>query len=160
MDGMLEWSAGLPEVTCAEGAVLIREGEAHGRMFVLVDGALEVVREGTRLTVVDTPGAVLGEMSALLGGAATATVRALRDSRLRRSDDPLEFLDAHPSATRTVATMLARRLETMTGYLLDLRRQYGDRDNLGMVAVVLDSLRHDLVHDGEPGSEREPDAPY
>jgi CRP/FNR family transcriptional regulator, cyclic AMP receptor protein len=156
---MLELSAALPEVTCPRDQVLIREGEAHGRLYVLVDGELEVTRAGTRITVVDAPGAIFGEMSALLGSAATATVRALRDSRLRRSDDPQGFLDAHPLVARAVATTLARRLDTINGYLVDLRRQYGDNDNLGMVDTVLESLRHHQVRACEPGSDREHDAP-
>ena len=55
--------------------------------------------------------------------------------------------------------MLARRLDTINGYLVDLRHQYGDRDNLGMVDTVLESLRHHQARI-EPGSEREQDAPY
>jgi CRP/FNR family transcriptional regulator, cyclic AMP receptor protein len=157
---MLELSAGLPEVTCPRDEVLIREGEVHGRLFVLVDGELEVTREGVRITVVDAPGAIFGEMSVLLGSAATATVRALRDSRLRRSDDPQGFLDGHPLAARAVATTLARRLDTINGYLVDLRRQYGDNDNLGMVDTVLESLRHHQVRAYDPGSDRDHDAPY
>ena len=160
MAEMLELSAALPEVTCPRDEVLICEGEVHGRLFVLVDGELEVTRAGTRITVVDAPGAIFGEMSALLGSAATATVRALRDSRLRRSDDPQGFLDAHPLVARAVATTLARRLDTINGYLVDLRRQYGDRDNLGMVDSVLESLRHHQARACEPGSDRERDAPY
>ena len=156
---MLTWSAALPEVAFARDEVLIREGEAHGRLFVLVEGEVEISRAGTRITTVDVPGAVFGEMSALLGAAATATVRALRDSRLRRSDDPNTFL-ADPRVARAVATMLARRLDTINGYLVDLRRQYDDHGNLGMVDVVLESLRHHQVHAVEPGSERQQDAPY
>jgi CRP/FNR family transcriptional regulator, cyclic AMP receptor protein len=158
---MLEWSAGLPEVTLPDGAVLIREGEVHPRLFVLVDGAVEVSRGGSTLRVVDDAGAVFGEMSALLGGPATATVRAVRETRLRRSDDGPAFLRSHPAVTHAVATMLAQRLDVMTGYLVDLRRQYADRgDNLGMLDTVLDSLRHHQRRSVEPGSEREPDGPY
>jgi CRP-like cAMP-binding protein len=156
---MLDRAARLPEVLCPRGEVLIREGEAHSTLFVLVDGELEVSREGTRITVVDVPGAVFGEMSALLGSTATATVRALRDSRLRRSDDPQAFLRSDPHVALAVATMLARRLDTINGYLVDLRHQYGDHDNLGMVDTVLETLRHHQTR-AEPGSEREQDAPY
>src|SRR3954471_14374953 len=95
---MLDWSAGLPEVTLPGGAVLIAEGEVHGLLYVLVDGAVEVSRAGSRLRVVDEPGAVFGEMSALLGGPATATVRAVRQTRLRRSDDGPGFLLPRPPA--------------------------------------------------------------
>jgi CRP/FNR family transcriptional regulator, cyclic AMP receptor protein len=157
---MLDWSADLPEVRHPAGAVLIREGEIHGRLFVLLDGALEISREGTLITVVDAPGAIFGEMSALLGSAATATVRTVRDTRLRHSDDPQGFLDGHPQVARAVATTLARRLDTINGYLVDLRRQYRDHDNLGMVDTVLESLRHHQVAPCEPGSEREREFPY
>ena len=157
---MLDWSAALPEVSYPAGAVLIGEGEVHGKLFVLLDGALEISRAGTFITLVDAPGAIFGEMSALLGSAATATVRAVRDSRLRRTDDPEGFLDGHPLMARAVATTLARRLDTINGYLVDLRRQYGDHDNLGMVDSVLESLRHHQVQACEPGSDRERDAPY
>ena len=158
---MLDRSAGLPEVTVPADTVLIREGERHGRLYVLVDGAVEVSRAGSTLRVVDGPGAVFGEMSALLGGPATATVRAVRETRLRRSDDGPAFLRSHPAVTHAVATMLAERLDTMTGFLVDLRRQYADRDDsLGMLDAVLDSLRHHQPRTVEPGSEREPDGPY
>ena len=100
MPDMLDWSAGLPEVTLPGGAVLIAEGEVHGLLYVLVDGAVEVSRAGSTLRVVDEPGAVFGEMSALLGGPATATVRAVRRTRLRRSDDGPGFLRANPAVTR------------------------------------------------------------
>ncbi|MDT7581660.1 MAG: family transcriptional regulator, cyclic receptor protein [Pseudonocardiales bacterium] len=161
MTGMLEWSAALPEVTVPGGTVLIAEGEVHSRLYVLVDGAVEVSRAGSTLRVVDGPGAVFGEMSALLGGSATATVRAVRETRLRRSDDGPGFLRSQPAVTHAVATMLAQRLDVMSGYLVDLRHQYADRDGtLGMLDTVLDSLRHHQSRAVEPGSEREPDGPY
>jgi len=59
-----------------------------------------------------------------------------------------------------VATTLARRLDTINGYLVDLRRQYGDHNNLGMVDTVLELLRHHQVQACEPGSDRERDSPY
>ena len=157
---MLDWSADLPEVRHPAGTVLIREGEVHGKLFVLLDGALEISRAGTLITVVDVPGAIFGEMSALLGSAATATVRTACDTRLRRTDDPDGFLDGHPQMARAVATTLARRLDTINGYLVDLRRQYGDHNNLGMVDTVLELLRHHQVQACEPGSDRERDSPY
>ena len=162
---MLELSAALPEVTCARGTELIREGEVPGRLFVLVDGEFEVVRDDVKISVVDETLKNFGEMGVLLGSAATATVRALRDSRLRHSDDPHTFLETHPLAARAVATLLARRLDTISGYLVDLRHQYEDHGNLGMVDTVLETLRHHQVRSprtdrSEAGSERQPDAPY
>lgn len=162
MSDMLEWSADLPVVSYPAGAELIREGEVHGSLLVLVAGTVEVSREGTVVAVIDKPGSVFGEISALLGGGpATATVRCVGGCSLRRSDDPQRFLREHPGISLAVATMLARRLRTITGYLVDLRRQYADRgDHLGMVDVVLDSLTYQQRTTVEPGSDREPEAPY
>ena len=161
MPDMLDWSTDLPEVTVPGGAVLIAEGERHLRLYVLVEGAVEVSRAGSTLRVVEEPGAVFGEMSALLGGAASATVRAVGAARLRRSDDGPAFLRSNPAVTHAVAVMLAERLDTVSGFLVDLRRQYAGRDdNLGMLDAVLDSLRHHQPRTVEPGSEREPDGPY
>jgi CRP-like cAMP-binding protein len=53
---MLDWSAPLPEVSYPSGTVLIQEGEVHGKLFVLLDGALEISRTGTRITVVGRRG--------------------------------------------------------------------------------------------------------
>jgi CRP/FNR family transcriptional regulator, cyclic AMP receptor protein len=158
---MLEWSADLPVVFYPAGAEVIREGEAHGILLVLLEGTVEVSRGDTVVRVIDEPGSVFGETSALLGGPATATVRCVGGCRFRRSDDPQRFLRERPGVALAVATMLARRLHTMTGYLVDLRRQYADRsDHLGMVDVVLESLAHQQRPTVEPGSDREPDAPY
>jgi hypothetical protein len=60
-----------------------------------------------------------------------------------------------------VATVLARRLDTITRYLMDLRSQYADHgQNLAMVDTVLESLRHHQVRDVDPGSDRQREAPY
>jgi CRP/FNR family transcriptional regulator, cyclic AMP receptor protein len=158
---MLGWSADLPVVFYPAGAEVIREGEVHGSLLVLVEGTVEVSREGTVVAMIDEPGSVLGETSALLGGPATATVKCVGDCSFRRSDDPRSFMREHPGVALAVATTLARRLHTITGYLVDLRRQYADRsDHLGMVDVVLESLAHQQRATVEPGSDREPDAPY
>lgn len=161
MSGMLEWSARLPVVSYPAGVEILHEGMAHGVLLVLVEGRVEVTRQGAFIALIDEPGAIFGEMSALLGGPATATVRTAADCRFHRSDDPQRFLVEQPGVALAVATTLARRLDTMTGYLADLRSQYADRaDQLGMVDTVLESLAHHQRAAPDPGSDREPDAPY
>jgi CRP-like cAMP-binding protein len=46
---------------------------ADGELLVLVSGEVEVLRDGVRVAKAAEPGVVFGEMSALLGGPATAT---------------------------------------------------------------------------------------
>lgn len=57
------------------GEELFRQGDTGAEVALLLDGVVEVVRDG-RLLVEIGPGAVLGER-ALLEGARTATVRAV-----------------------------------------------------------------------------------
>jgi CRP-like cAMP-binding protein len=111
--------------------------------------------------VVAEPGALVGELSLLLDRPASATVRARTEAMVDEVEDARERLASDPDFTVALARLLARRVDTMTGYLADLRRQYADHEGgLGMIDEVLASLSHSTPTDVEPGSEREPDAPY
>jgi CRP/FNR family transcriptional regulator, cyclic AMP receptor protein len=54
-----------------------------------------------------------------------------------------------------VARILSRRVRLVTGYLVDLKRQFADRDDhLAMVDAVLESLVHRQGAESELGSDR------
>lgn len=76
---MLDYCRDLPMRSVPAGDVLIEEGVRHGGMLVLVSGAVAIERAGIAFARIDTPGAVLGEMSVVLDKPATATVRASSD---------------------------------------------------------------------------------
>jgi hypothetical protein len=63
------------------GEDLVDQGEPGGRLFVLFDGVLLVLRDGRPVTEVG-PGAILGEMALLEGGRRTATLRAVTACRV------------------------------------------------------------------------------
>lgn len=140
------------------GAELLTEGTRSGRLFVLADGVLEVVRGDTQVALVTEPGAIFGEMSVLLDTPHTASVRALMPSSVYVFDDAAAFLRADPEIAFFVARMLAQRLNAATSYLVDVKQQYeGHSDHLGMVGEVLESLLHQPDMDFKPGSDRLPD---
>ena len=63
-------------------------------------------------------------------------------------------LGRHPELALPIARLLARRLQNVTSYLVDLKRQFGDRtDHLGMVEEVLESLAHEQGSGFIPASE-------
>jgi CRP/FNR family transcriptional regulator, cyclic AMP receptor protein len=158
---VLEWAAHLPEVNFADGAQILVEGHRHHELLILVEGTLAISKSGSQISIIDQPGAILGEMAFLLDTPATATVTALGDCRFLRSDDPETLLRDRPGLALEIAVTLARRLDMITGYLADLRNQYGDRsDHLGVIDEVLESLMQNQGQVAEPGSERESDAPY
>lgn len=139
---ILELSAGLPVRVFEAGAVVIEQGAACGEMLILLEGEVEVLRDGVRVAKAAEAGAVFGEMSVLLNTPYTATVRALKLSRLSVVSEPKQFLAASPEASLHVAQLLAKRINALNSYLIDVKRQYEGHDHLGMVDDVLETLMH------------------
>lgn len=157
MRAILDHCGDVPVTTIPGGTVLLEQGAQTGRVYVLVEGRLEVLRGGTQVTVLDEPGAVVGEMSVLLDAPHTATVQAMGDARVHFIPDGARFFAEHPSLSWLVASILARRLNAATTYLVDLKRQYaGHSDHLGMVGEILEALMHQQDRDFRPGSDRDP----
>lgn len=141
LHAVLDFCNDLPVETHAAGDVLLPEGPATGRMYILVEGAIEIRRGEETVAAIDQPGAIFGEMAALLGGGHTATVRAATEARLYRIEDARSFLKQHPEIVFHVAVILARRLQDSTIYLADFKRQFGGRsDHFALVDEVLDTL--------------------
>jgi CRP-like cAMP-binding protein len=157
---LLALSADLPEVELVAGRTVVREGGTGGGLWVLVSGALRVVKDGVQVGSITRPGAAVGEVSLLLGTAHSATVEAIADSRLRFAADGHELLAAHPEITKLLAVGLAERLRVATAYLADLEQQYGDSPGISMVSEVLGQLAEHHVSVAQPGSARDPDPEY
>jgi CRP-like cAMP-binding protein len=161
MNGLLSYCADLPTTTVDAGEVLIHQDHDAGALYVLVEGALVIERDGVPFARIDTPGAVFGEMAAVLGQQATATVRVTETSTFRVADDPIAFLTDRPGAALEVLRLAATRLDALTRYLADVKRQYADlAGHLGMVDDVLNVLVHHQPRPARPGSAREPDPDY
>ena len=138
---VLAYCDGFPQQKFKAGEVLIPEGPATDHMFILAVGEVEVVRGDTQITTSSEPGAIFGEIAALLGGAHTATVRATADTTAFRIENARAVLQSSREISFHVSTILARRLTDATVYLADLKRQFAHRsDHLGMVDEVLDAL--------------------
>jgi CRP-like cAMP-binding protein len=141
MARVLAYCDGFPLEKFRSGDVLIAEGPSSDRMFILAVGEVEVVRGDTQVASSGIPGSIFGEISALLGGPHTATVRALTDTTAFRIDGAQALLRDHKELSFHVSTILARRLADATGYLADIKRQFADRkDHLALVDQVLDAL--------------------
>ena len=124
------------------GEVIIAQGTKTERLFFLVEGAVEILKDEVVVARASEPGAVFGDLAALLGGDHTATVRALEPSAFRVVEAPREFLHSSPQVCLYLCELLARRLDALNHYLLDVRQQFAGHDHLGMVDAVLDTLMH------------------
>jgi CRP/FNR family cyclic AMP-dependent transcriptional regulator len=137
----------------AVGETILEQGKTSGLLLFLVEGMVEVVKDDVHVVRISQPGAVFGEMSALLGGPHTATVRALKSSEFYLVKNPREFLEASPRLCLHVCELIARRLDTMTKYLVDVQHQLAGDDHLGLVDGVLATLLHRQPTRRTPPSE-------
>lgn len=159
MPSIADYCSSLPVITFVRGETLLVEGEHTGRLYVLTEGAVEVVKgEDVVINVVADVGAVFGEMSVLLDLPHMATVRAVESAKAHVVEDGSGFLESHPDVSVALARLLAKRLHGVTTYLVDLKRQFEDHtSHLGMVDEILEALVHDQPREFVPGSDREPE---
>lgn len=155
MADILDYCEGLKTVRFKSGQTLIAEGEQHGRLYILVEGQAEIIRERTQVTLADEPGSFFGEMSVLLDMPHSATVKALSDVVAYEIPDARAFLDTRPEFALHIATILARRLYYTTSYLVDLQQQAaGKRQDLDLVDEILSALVEPAEHSRRRGRRK------
>jgi CRP-like cAMP-binding protein len=113
---------GFPLVTYQAGENVLTAGLITGRLLILKQGAVGVIREGVQIAKVTEPGAVFGELSVLLDQPHTADVRALEVSEFHVAD-AATLLRIDPIGLLYVATVMARRLDSANKALIELKRQ-------------------------------------
>src|SRR5262245_22465536 len=112
----------LPLVTYQAGENVLTTGSRTGRLLILKKGAVAVVKESIEIAKVAEPGAVFGELSALLEQPHAADVRALETSQFHVVD-AAALLAQDPLVLLYVAAVLARRLDATNEALVELRRK-------------------------------------
>ncbi len=112
--------ATLPLATYQAGETVFAAGSRTGRLLILRKGAVAIVKEAIEIAKVAEPGAVFGELSALLDQPHTADVRALETSQFHVAD-AADLLAQDPIALLYVAVVLARRLDGANQALIELQ---------------------------------------
>jgi len=118
---VLQRIATLPIATYQAGETVLTAGTKTGRLLILRKGAVTIEQEGTEITKVMEPGAVFGELSALLNQPHTADVRTLETSEFRVA--PAELLEEDPVLLLYVAAILAKRLNLANQAVIELKSQ-------------------------------------
>ncbi|PYM22805.1 MAG: hypothetical protein DMD78_13705 [Candidatus Rokuibacteriota bacterium] len=122
-------------VNVESGAVLYHEHEKSKGLFVLLEGAVEILKRGPdggdrRIATVEAP-TVVGEMSLITDRPHSATVRALNgcEGRLLTRAQFERLLQSESLAAYkivlTLADVIARRLNMMDEKVLELTRRAG-----------------------------------
>jgi CRP/FNR family transcriptional regulator, cyclic AMP receptor protein len=99
---------------------VLAAGYTTGQLLILRKGLVAVAKEGVEIARVTDPGAVFGEISALLDQPHSADVSALTTSQfLADAAAPLQ----NPAVLLYVAAILARRLDGANQTLVELMIQ-------------------------------------
>ena len=132
----------LPVSTYEPGEVVIAAGSTTGRLLLLRQGVVEVVRDGTQIARISDPGAIFGELAVLLDKPHTADVRALERSEFNVAD-AATLLAMDPVATLYIATVLARRLDAANVALIEVRRQLETgKPRIAIARTIEKTLKH------------------
>ncbi|MEO8756924.1 MAG: cyclic nucleotide-binding domain-containing protein [Devosia sp.] len=122
MASLLTLTVQQPSRNLAAGEVLIAEGDPGGDLYVLESGKLVVSRAGVPLATISAEGALIGEMSVLLGTESTATVTAEKPTTIRVVRDALAFLERQPLVALRVAMLLSQRLDATSALLVEMQK--------------------------------------
>jgi CRP/FNR family transcriptional regulator, cyclic AMP receptor protein len=148
--------ATLPLATYQTGKTVLAAGSRSGRLLILKKGAVAIIKDAVEIAKVAEPGAVFGELSALLDQPHTADVRALETSQFYVADAS-NLLAQDAVALLYIAEVLARRLDGANRALIELKNQLQagqPRDVINKtvekVEVMLGSGGASLVYAGYP----------
>ncbi len=152
----------LPAKALGAGETIITEGQPLAGLYFLEEGEVEVLKGNVVIAEIYEPGAVFGDMAFLMKTTPTATVRTLTPTTFRHVADPADFFARNPALALHMAAILARRLDSLNRYMVDIKRQFKDRaDHLGILDEVLDALMHKHPRDipRRPQGERDTQPP-
>jgi CRP-like cAMP-binding protein len=116
--------AALPLEYYQAGETVLAEGSRTDRLLILRWGDVAVLKKGLEIARVSEPGAVFGEISALLDCPHTADVRALAYSQFHVVD-PVALQD--PAALFYVAVILARRIDDTNQAFVELKSEIQEK---------------------------------
>ncbi|HYV69410.1 MAG TPA: cyclic nucleotide-binding domain-containing protein, partial [Pseudolabrys sp.] len=124
------------------GETVLANGSRTNELLILKNGSVAVVRQGIEVARVTDPGAVFGEISALLDCPHTADVHALTTSHFHVAH-PAALQD--PAALFYVAAILARRLDRTNQALVELTNQIEVGEPRSAIASTIEKMKRLLV---------------
>jgi CRP-like cAMP-binding protein len=157
--------AALPLATYQAGETVLAAESRTGRLLILKEGAVAVVKEGIEIAKVTERGAVFGELSVLLNQPHTSDVRALEFSQFHVASGAAELMQ-DPIALRHVAAVLARRVNDANRALVELKQQAQAGQPRSVTAKTVDKMEDllgasgaNLLYAGYPYDPFAPNAP-
>jgi|SRR5918996_1045259 CRP-like cAMP-binding protein len=136
----------LPIETYRQGDLVLAGGSSTGKLLIMSEGAVEILRGGVRIAEIADPGAIFGDLAVLLDQPHSADVRALAPSTFYVADGRT-ILRVDPITTLYVAVVLAQRLETVDSLLVEAKRRLAQTDQpRHALRETLDSIGRTLQY--------------
>ncbi len=99
------------DVEFQRGSIICEENTPGNELYILKSGVVDVVMKGSKISMIDQPGTVIGETALLLGENRAATLKAKNTvvmTRIRK-EDLREVAEKQKDFLSSIATTLARR---------------------------------------------------
>ena len=126
--------------TYRAGDTVLSAASTPGRLLILKEGAVTVVKEDVEMAKVTEPDAVLGKLSAWLGQPHTAEVHALEEAKFNIV-----------STAAPLSTVAERREDSANRAQAELKRQVQDSSiTLDKIEELLGASGGNLVYGGYP----------
>jgi CRP-like cAMP-binding protein len=130
--------AALPLESYDAGETVFAEGTKTGRLLILKSGAVSIFKGDIEFAQVTEPGAVFGELSALLDQPHSADVVAVETSEFHVADAATLLQD--PTALLYVTMVLARRIDAANQGLLQLKILLEAGEPRGLIDATLGKI--------------------
>lgn len=139
LDAFQRSLAALPISTFEPGDPVLKAGSTTGQLFILRQGAVEVVRDGLQIAAVSEPGAVFGELGLILDKPHTADVRAVERCEFHVAKAST-LLKEDAAALLYVCALLARRLDAANEVIVEMKRELNPDEPPSAITRALDKL--------------------
>jgi CRP-like cAMP-binding protein len=107
-----------------KGELLLAEGTSTGQLLFLLQGAVDVVKDGWHIARVDKPGAVFGDMAVLRDQPHSADVVTFQRSSFFVVSHAAAFLRTEPLIALYIAVVQSGRLDAANRSLIAAKSQF------------------------------------
>jgi CRP/FNR family cyclic AMP-dependent transcriptional regulator len=138
LESVFERLSGFPIRIFEEGELVLPQGGRTGQLLFLLQGAIDVVKDGWHIARIAKPGAVFGDMAVLRDQPHSADVVAIERSSLFVVSDAASFLRTEPLVALYVAVVQSGRLDAANRSVIAARSQLvaNGKQDPGFVAIL------------------------
>jgi CRP/FNR family transcriptional regulator, cyclic AMP receptor protein len=138
LESVFERLSGFPIRIFEEGELVLPQGGRTGQLLFLLQGAIDVVKDGWHIARIAKPGAVFGDMAVLRDQPHSADVVAIERSSLFVVSDAAAFLRTEPLIALYIAVVQSGRLDAANRSVIAARSQLvaNGKQDPGFVAML------------------------